>query len=82
MEHGNYSKLSMVRLYETAIIYRLPDDTKTKNKLLGLGMVRGTEIMPVQTSPSGDPRAYVFRGSLIAIRNSDADGIIVITNYT
>ena len=36
-----------------------------------LGMVKGTKVTPVLVSPSGDPRAFDLRGTLIAIREED-----------
>jgi ferrous iron transport protein A len=46
--------------------------------MLDLGIVKSTMIKPVFISPSGDPRAYEFRGSLIAIRKRDAKFIEII----
>lgn len=41
-------------------------------RLLDLGLIDGTEIEPVLSSPFGNPRAYRFRGAVIALRNADA----------
>ena len=43
-----------------------------KRRFLDLGLVAGTKLKPIFISPSGDPRAYEFRSSLIAIRKDDA----------
>ena len=43
-----------------------------KRRLLDLGIVKGTLITPVFKSPSMDPIAYEFRGSLIALRKEDS----------
>lgn len=52
-----------------------------KRRLLDLGLVRGTSIIPVLVSPSKDPRAFLVRGSIIAIRKEDAENIeILFTN--
>lgn len=48
-----------------------------KRRLLDLGLINGTKIKPVLISPSKDPRAFEFRGSLIAIRKEDAKKIEV-----
>ena len=42
-----------------------------KRRLLDLGMIKGTKITPVLISPSGDPKAFDIRGTLIAIREDD-----------
>lgn len=48
-----------------------------RRRLLDLGIVRGTKIVPVMKSPSGDPTAFLIRGSLIALRKEDANLILV-----
>ena len=35
-------------------------------------LIKDTLIKPIFISPSGDPRAYEVRGSIIAIRKKDA----------
>ncbi len=45
-------------------------------RLLDLGMVPSTSIQAVLQSPFGDPRAYLIRGSTIALREEDAKHII------
>ncbi len=46
-----------------------------KRRLLDLGLVKGTKIVPVLVSPSKDPRAFFVRGSTIAIRKEEAEKI-------
>ena len=46
-----------------------------KRRLLDLGLVKGTKIVPVLVSPSKDPRAFFVRGSTIAIRKEEAERI-------
>lgn len=48
-----------------------------RRRLLDLGLIKGTKIVPVLISPSKDPRAFEVRGSLIAIRKEDANKIII-----
>ena len=48
-----------------------------KRRLLDLGLVKGTKIVPVLVSPSKDPRAFFVRGSIIAIRKEEAQNIQV-----
>ena len=43
-----------------------------------MGLVKGTNIVPVLVSPSKDPRAFLVRGTIIAIRKEDAEKIKVI----
>lgn len=54
------------------IVEEVKCNKQTKRRLLDLGLIKGTKIKPVLISPSKDPRAYEFRGNLIAIRKEDA----------
>ena len=48
-----------------------------KRRLLDLGLIKGTTIKPIFKSPIGNPIAYKFRGSTIAIRKEDSKYITV-----
>ncbi len=48
-----------------------------RRRLLDLGIVPGTKIRAILKSPSGDPTAFEFRGSLIALRKEDSSLIDV-----
>ena len=66
-----------MKIGDTAIIIKIACDDNIKQRILDLGMVRGTKIRPIFKSPSGNPIAYEIRGSTIAIRNDDAKKIYV-----
>jgi len=46
-----------------------------RRRLLDLGVVRGTEIVPELVSAGGDPVAYRIRGALVALRREQAGWI-------
>ncbi len=48
-----------------------------RRRLLDLGLVKGTKIVPVFKSPSGDPIAYEIRKTLIALRKEDSSLISI-----
>jgi DtxR family Mn-dependent transcriptional regulator len=48
-----------------------------RRRLLDLGVVPGTTIVPELVSTSGDPVAYRIRGALIALRRGQASWIVV-----
>ena len=64
-----------LELGEIGIVNKIVGEEAIKRRLLDLGLIEGTDIKPVLVSPSGDPRAFEFRGSLIAIREEDAENI-------
>jgi DtxR family Mn-dependent transcriptional regulator len=49
-----------------------------RRRLFDLGVIPGTEISVEMVNPGGDPTAYKIRGSVIALRNSQARQIQVI----
>lgn len=70
-------KLSELCLNQKAIIENIKCDENVKRRLLDIGLVKGTNIMPVLQSPSKDPRAFEIRGTIIAIRREDTEKIEV-----
>lgn len=48
-----------------------------RRRLLDLGFINGTQISAEFNSPLNDPRAYLVRNTLIALRNNQADFILV-----
>ena len=48
-----------------------------EKRLCDLGLVKGTKVRCILKSPLGDPKAYLFRDSVIAIRKTDAKKIQV-----
>ncbi len=73
-------------MYETMCLSALPEGESgyvtevhagpaMARRLTDLGLVRGTRVTCVLRSPAGDPRAYLIRGALIALRRADADGV-------
>lgn len=59
------------------IIDNLNCTPNIRRRLLDLGLVKGTKIIPIFKSPSGDPIAYEIRKTLIAIRKEDSQSIIL-----
>lgn len=58
-------------------VVRLDVSAVERRRLLELGVLPGTRIRPVATSPLGDPVAYDVRGAVIALRQAQARGVVV-----
>lgn len=69
--------LSELKAGTTSIIYSINSPEQMRRRLLDLGFSHGTTIKCLQYSPSGDPVAYLLRGTVIALRNEDACHILV-----
>ena len=45
--------------------------------MLDMGLIPGTKLESVFKAPFGEPTAYLVRGTLIALRDSDAEKIVI-----
>ena len=54
-------------------------DTKgdLRRRFMDIGLVEGTPVECLRKSPAGDPKAYLIRGAVIAIRKEDAATVMV-----
>ena len=62
---------------EFAVVMDVDTQVSLKQRLYDIGLVPGTKIKVVHQSPAGNPRAYLVRGAVIALRNCDAEKIFV-----
>ncbi len=69
--------LSSLKEGEKALVRELYINDTMRRRLQDIGLIRGTKVSCIQKSPSGNPTAYLIRGAVIALRNSDARQIIV-----
>lgn len=67
--------LNQLALNKNGKIDKIECNEGIKRRLLDMGLVKGTNIVPILISPSGDPRAFLVRGTIIAIRKEDAKNI-------
>lgn len=59
------------------IVDKIAASEKIKRRLYDIGLVNGTKIKLLFSSPSKKIKAYLIRNSIIAIRNKDASMIKV-----
>lgn len=64
--------LNQLKYGEKAVIYNLNNKGNIRRRLLDIGLIAGTTVECVGVSPSGDPKAFLIRGAVIAIRNADS----------
>lgn len=69
--------LDNLELNQKGYVKNICCNNAISRRLYDLGLLEGTYISPIFTSPFGDPIAYEFRGNIIAIRNEDAHKIHV-----
>jgi DtxR family Mn-dependent transcriptional regulator len=76
---ASLGRLSDLRVGGEAVVHALaPSCTGAeRRRLLDLGVVPGTRIRCEFASPFGTPRSYAIRGALIALRDHQADRILI-----
>ncbi len=69
--------LDTLLLNESATISFINPNTPIEVRAKCFGIIENTLVKCVGISPSGDPKAYLIRGSVVAIRNEDAKNFII-----
>lgn len=67
--------LLSVKQGEKAKIKEINSVKSMKNRLLDLGLTPGSFTELLFAAPSGNPRAFLIRGAVIALRKSDCNDI-------
>lgn len=60
-----------------ATVIKLDTKGDLRRRLMDIGLVEGTLVECVRKSPAGDPKAYLIRGAVIALRKEDAKTVLV-----
>jgi ferrous iron transport protein A len=69
--------LSKLEPGKRAFVLDISSNEKTRRRLQDIGLIMGTEVSCVQKSPLGDPKAYLIRGAVIALRHEDSSCVKV-----
>lgn len=77
MINENYIPLNCLSAGKVARVRMLTSNGAIRRRMLDLGLIIGTNVEALQTSPSGDPTAYHIRGAVYALRSEEANKILV-----
>ena len=69
--------LDNLKIGNSCKIIELNNEGSIRRRLLDLGLIPGTIITAVLSSPFNDPIAYKIKNATIAIRKNDSKNIIV-----
>ena len=72
MEESGLDKLC---ISDEATVCGYTDDCDIKRRFMELGFVPGTKVKCVLISPMGDPKAFLIKNTVIAIRDEDSRNI-------
>ena len=56
----------------SAYVAQMDEPGPMGRRLLDIGFTEGTRVQCLYAAPSGEPRAYLVRGAVIALRREDA----------
>ena len=62
---------------QKCIVNKVSTKSELYRRLLDIGVIPDTLIECVATSPQGDPKAFLIRGAVIALRKTDCQGISI-----
>ncbi len=74
--------LSMLMPGENGKIASISLEGGIRRRLQDLGFVSGTPVSALYDAPSGSPKAFAIRGSVIALRRSDCARIGVLMSHS
>lgn len=82
MEREGAKTSNLITLYHlprgrAGVVHSLNMEGIVRRRILDLGLVPGTRVEAVRTSPLGDPRAFRVRGAVIAFRREEGSQILV-----
>ncbi len=63
--------LSDIKCGQRAVVLDIDKKSTMKRRLMDIGIIKGTRVLCVGTSPFCDPIALLIRGAVIAIRKDD-----------
>lgn len=61
-----------------ATIRQIHTEGPMRRRLMDLGLTMQATAVHLFDAPSGDPRAYLIRGTVIALRNTDAATVEIV----
>lgn len=70
--------LNELNVGEEAVVKAVSDASSMKQRLVDIGIVNGTKVQCVLISPGKNPKAYMIKGAVIAIRDEDAKFIEIV----
>lgn len=76
----NVSTLDKIPIGKQVRILDISKSSNHKHRLMDMGVVADSIIIPLFTSPASDPTAYLLKGTVIAIRKEDTRNINVCTD--
>ncbi len=69
--------LKDISVGEKCTVKKILTKGSMRRRFMDIGLIENTKVECVLRSPSGDPKAYLIRGAVIAIRSEDCADILI-----
>ncbi len=69
--------LPALKVGEEGVVKEYNKGSGLHQRLMDIGLIKGTKVSCLLKGPSGDPSAFLIRGAVIALRNEDCSYILV-----
>ena len=69
--------LDRLRVGEKGVVMDIAATETERRRFGDLGLIQGAIVQSLHRSPAGDPIAYFIMGAVIALRNYDAEKVLV-----
>ncbi len=69
--------LATLRQGQEGRVLSLENTGSIRRRLLDLGLIEGTAVICLGSSPGGGMRAYRIRGAVIALRKGDSEKVLI-----
>ena len=70
-------KLAELKVGDKAEVISMKNNNTIKRRLQDIGLINGTIVECLYKSPLGDPKAFLIRGTVIALRCDDSKNVII-----
>lgn len=66
-----------LRLGDKCLVDKILSTGSMRRRLLDIGLIENTPVQCVGQSPQADPKAFLIRGAVIALRSEDCKNILI-----
>lgn len=82
MDSNKFTTLDKIPLNNVCYVYKInTSGSKNIKRMLDLGIVKNALLIPIHNSMFKSTTAYLIHGSVIALRQCDAENIIVTYSF-
>lgn len=70
-------RLTELAAGKSGIVSSITAGGMQRRRLMDMGFIPGTKVETVRRSPTGNPTAYLIRGTVIALRKEESDMLFI-----